>query len=99
MHHVRLRHHSPTPQGAAVVAVPSSDRHHDGGLARTQKFLGGLISFTAAVVANPPSAARHGDGNGWQSRRCCGGAATEIGGAKRWEEGDEAAGVTRRLRR
>nr|GEZ97084.1 hypothetical protein [Tanacetum cinerariifolium] len=24
---------SPTPQGAAVVAVPSSDRHHDGGLA------------------------------------------------------------------
>ncbi|GJX02991.1 hypothetical protein Tco_0188907 [Tanacetum coccineum] len=26
-----LRHHSPTPQGAAVVAVPSSDRHHDGG--------------------------------------------------------------------
>nr|GEV57128.1 hypothetical protein [Tanacetum cinerariifolium] len=23
----------PTPQGAAVVAVPSSDRHHDGGLA------------------------------------------------------------------
>ncbi|GJS74855.1 hypothetical protein Tco_0707696 [Tanacetum coccineum] len=25
-----LRHHSPTPQGAAVVAVPSSDRHHDG---------------------------------------------------------------------
>ncbi|GJR55636.1 hypothetical protein Tco_1406157 [Tanacetum coccineum] len=23
-----LRHHSPTPQGAAVVAVPSSERHH-----------------------------------------------------------------------
>ncbi|GKF02726.1 hypothetical protein Tco_0029649 [Tanacetum coccineum] len=23
-----LRHHSPTPQGAAVMAVPSSDRHH-----------------------------------------------------------------------
>nr|GEX19320.1 hypothetical protein [Tanacetum cinerariifolium] len=31
MHYVRLRHHSPTPQGAAVVAVPLSDRHHDGG--------------------------------------------------------------------
>nr|GFA70005.1 hypothetical protein [Tanacetum cinerariifolium] len=31
--HQGLRHHSPTPQGAAVVAVPSSDRHHDGGLA------------------------------------------------------------------
>nr|GFA94415.1 hypothetical protein [Tanacetum cinerariifolium] len=30
-----LRHHSPTPQGAAVVVVPSSDRHHDGGLAGT----------------------------------------------------------------
>ncbi|GJZ47930.1 RNA-directed DNA polymerase, eukaryota, reverse transcriptase zinc-binding domain protein, partial [Tanacetum coccineum] len=30
-HHLGLRHHSPTPQGAAVVAVPSSDRHHDGG--------------------------------------------------------------------
>nr|GEX12429.1 reverse transcriptase domain-containing protein [Tanacetum cinerariifolium] len=28
-----LHHHSSTPQGAAVVAVPSSDRHHDGGLA------------------------------------------------------------------
>nr|GFA55786.1 hypothetical protein [Tanacetum cinerariifolium] len=28
-----LRHHSLTPQGAAVMAVPSSDRHHDGGLA------------------------------------------------------------------
>ncbi|GKB09883.1 hypothetical protein Tco_0843806 [Tanacetum coccineum] len=28
-----LRHHSPTPQGAAVVVVPSFDRHHDGGLA------------------------------------------------------------------
>nr|GEU62175.1 hypothetical protein [Tanacetum cinerariifolium] len=28
-----LRHHSPIPQGAAVVAVPSSDRHHNGGLA------------------------------------------------------------------
>ncbi|GJY74696.1 hypothetical protein Tco_0479127 [Tanacetum coccineum] len=26
-----LRRHSPTPHGAAVVAVPSSDRHHDGG--------------------------------------------------------------------
>nr|GFB20410.1 hypothetical protein [Tanacetum cinerariifolium] len=26
-----LRHHSPTPQGAIVVAVPSSDCHHDGG--------------------------------------------------------------------
>ncbi|GJR99624.1 hypothetical protein Tco_0316133 [Tanacetum coccineum] len=25
-----LPHHNPTPQGAAVVAVPSSDRHHDG---------------------------------------------------------------------
>nr|GEW43413.1 hypothetical protein [Tanacetum cinerariifolium] len=33
MLHQGLRHHSPTPQGAAVVAVPSSDRHHDGGLA------------------------------------------------------------------
>nr|GFB70318.1 hypothetical protein [Tanacetum cinerariifolium] len=31
-HHVGLCHHSPTPQGAAVVAVPSFDRHHDGGL-------------------------------------------------------------------
>ncbi|GJU23780.1 hypothetical protein Tco_1157122 [Tanacetum coccineum] len=30
-HPMGLRHHSPTPQGAAVVAVPSSDRHHDGG--------------------------------------------------------------------
>nr|GEU51633.1 hypothetical protein [Tanacetum cinerariifolium] len=27
-----LRHHSLTPQGAAVVAVPSSDSHHNGGL-------------------------------------------------------------------
>ncbi|GJS36460.1 hypothetical protein Tco_0534842 [Tanacetum coccineum] len=26
-----LRRHSPTPHGAAMVAVPSSDRHHDGG--------------------------------------------------------------------
>nr|GEW79891.1 hypothetical protein [Tanacetum cinerariifolium] len=33
MLHQGLRHHSPTPQGEAVVAVPSSDRHHDGGLA------------------------------------------------------------------
>nr|GEW65648.1 hypothetical protein [Tanacetum cinerariifolium] len=32
-HYLGLRHHSPTPQGAVVVAVPSSDRHHDGGLA------------------------------------------------------------------
>ncbi|GKB61020.1 hypothetical protein Tco_0917206 [Tanacetum coccineum] len=29
-----LRCHSPTPHGAAVVAVPSSDRHHDGGVFR-----------------------------------------------------------------
>nr|GFB55221.1 hypothetical protein [Tanacetum cinerariifolium] len=28
-----LRHHSSTPQGAAVVVVPSSDSYHDGGLA------------------------------------------------------------------
>nr|GFC39945.1 hypothetical protein [Tanacetum cinerariifolium] len=33
MLHQGLRHHIPTPQGAAVVAVPSFDRHHDGGLA------------------------------------------------------------------
>ncbi|GJY85882.1 reverse transcriptase domain-containing protein [Tanacetum coccineum] len=33
-YHLGLRHHSPTPQGAAVVAVPSSDRHHDGGKIR-----------------------------------------------------------------
>ncbi|GJW08360.1 hypothetical protein Tco_1570783 [Tanacetum coccineum] len=31
-HHLGLRHRSPTPQGAAGVAVPSSDRHHDGGV-------------------------------------------------------------------
>nr|GEV41977.1 pyruvate, phosphate dikinase regulatory protein, chloroplastic [Tanacetum cinerariifolium] len=31
MHYVGLRHHSPTPQGAAMVVVPSSDRYHDGG--------------------------------------------------------------------
>ncbi|GKF27690.1 hypothetical protein Tco_0094032 [Tanacetum coccineum] len=30
-HPMGLRHHSPTPQGADVVTVPSSDRHHDGG--------------------------------------------------------------------
>nr|GEZ00488.1 hypothetical protein [Tanacetum cinerariifolium] len=29
--HQGLRHHSPTAQGAAVVAVPPSDRHHNGG--------------------------------------------------------------------
>nr|GFA57257.1 hypothetical protein [Tanacetum cinerariifolium] len=32
-HHVGLRNHSPTPQGTAVAAVQSFDRHHDGGLA------------------------------------------------------------------
>nr|GEX61356.1 putative reverse transcriptase domain-containing protein [Tanacetum cinerariifolium] len=34
MLHQGLRHHSPTPQGAAVVAVRSSDRHHDGAEAK-----------------------------------------------------------------
>nr|GEZ99005.1 hypothetical protein [Tanacetum cinerariifolium] len=29
---------SPTPQGAAVVAVPSFDRHHDGGLAANSPY-------------------------------------------------------------
>nr|GEV05139.1 Gag-Pol polyprotein [Tanacetum cinerariifolium] len=37
-HHVWLRHHNLTPQGAAVVVVLSSDRHHDGGLAADNPF-------------------------------------------------------------
>ncbi|GJY23408.1 hypothetical protein Tco_0397066 [Tanacetum coccineum] len=37
-HHLGLRHHSPTPHGAAVVAVPSFDRHHDGGLAADRPY-------------------------------------------------------------
>nr|GFC79891.1 hypothetical protein [Tanacetum cinerariifolium] len=35
---IGLRHHSPTPQGAAAVAVPSPDRHHNGGLAADSSF-------------------------------------------------------------
>ncbi|GKF37849.1 hypothetical protein Tco_0114607 [Tanacetum coccineum] len=35
-----LRRHSPTPLGAAVVAVPSSDRHHDGGVGGVMGWIG-----------------------------------------------------------
>ncbi|GJV38988.1 hypothetical protein Tco_1417428 [Tanacetum coccineum] len=47
----RVAAYSPTPQGAAVVAVPSSDRHHDGGLRR---FLGGFMGVSPAVTADTP---------------------------------------------
>ncbi|GKC41404.1 hypothetical protein Tco_1059126, partial [Tanacetum coccineum] len=46
-HHLGLRHHSPTPQGAAVVAVLSSDRHHDGG--NRSGVLGGFMVFRGGV--------------------------------------------------
>nr|GEV43868.1 hypothetical protein [Tanacetum cinerariifolium] len=49
---------SPTPQGAAVVAVPSSDRHHDGG-------------STVTVAAKLSSTARHGWKS--RCCGCCGG--------------------------
>ncbi|GJU64921.1 hypothetical protein Tco_1246756 [Tanacetum coccineum] len=44
--------HSPTPHGAAVVAVPSSDRHHDGG--NSSRFLGGFMGVSPAVTADTP---------------------------------------------
>ncbi|GJT14472.1 hypothetical protein Tco_0861514 [Tanacetum coccineum] len=55
----------PTPQGAAVVAVPSFDRHHDGGLAMDSPFLTetltksttnsrGFRGVSPAVAADPP---------------------------------------------
>ncbi|GJS00065.1 hypothetical protein Tco_0316573 [Tanacetum coccineum] len=54
-----LRRHSSTPYGAAVVAVPSSDRHHDGGLAADSPYnksevLGGFRGVSPAVVVDPP---------------------------------------------
>ncbi|GJR63158.1 hypothetical protein Tco_1505320 [Tanacetum coccineum] len=47
-----LCRHSPTPHGAAVVAVPSSDRHHDGG--NSSRFLGGFMGVSPAVTADTP---------------------------------------------
>nr|GEW66043.1 retrovirus-related Pol polyprotein from transposon TNT 1-94 [Tanacetum cinerariifolium] len=82
MLHQGLRHHSPTPQGAAVVAVPSSERHHDG----DRQEIGIFLSSTVTVAANLPSIACHGGGNGWKSHRCCccggcgGGIAVVVGG-------------------
>ncbi|GKF46778.1 hypothetical protein Tco_0136580 [Tanacetum coccineum] len=50
-----MRRHSPTPHGAAVVAVPSSDRHHDGGLAADSPYF--RVVSPAMVVDSPPIAA------------------------------------------
>ncbi|GJV76493.1 putative reverse transcriptase domain-containing protein [Tanacetum coccineum] len=46
-----LRRHSPTPHGAAVVAVPSSDRHHDGGLAADSPYWSATHGRATAAAA------------------------------------------------
>ncbi|GJW12886.1 hypothetical protein Tco_1578713 [Tanacetum coccineum] len=46
-----LRRHSPTPHGAAVVAVPLSDRHHDGG--KKSKVFGGSLECFADCWRQP----------------------------------------------
>nr|GEV03677.1 retrovirus-related Pol polyprotein from transposon TNT 1-94 [Tanacetum cinerariifolium] len=66
-----LRHHSSTPQGAAVVVY----RHPTATtmVARKQDFWRFCRRFTIAVVTAPSPTARHGSGSGWKSHRCCGG--------------------------
>ncbi|GKF05841.1 hypothetical protein Tco_0036509 [Tanacetum coccineum] len=65
-----LRHHSPTPQVAAVVAVLSQD----------PKVLRCFMGCSAVAVADPPPTARHGGESCWKSRRCCGGRDSGVGG-------------------
>nr|GFC19833.1 hypothetical protein [Tanacetum cinerariifolium] len=48
---------SPTPQGAAVVAVPSSDRHHDCGLAADSPYSTPNLDEPATVAAAAGKAA------------------------------------------
>nr|GEW79193.1 hypothetical protein [Tanacetum cinerariifolium] len=62
MIHWGLRHHSPTPHGAAVLAVPSSDRHHDGGLAADSPIQQQIKSINHPTypfhfIIDPPTAA------------------------------------------
>ncbi|GKE33250.1 hypothetical protein Tco_1452572 [Tanacetum coccineum] len=61
-----LRRHSPTPHGAAVVAVPSQD----------PKVSRCFMGCSAVALDDPPPTARHG----WKSRRYCGGRGSGVGG-------------------
>ncbi|GKA32070.1 hypothetical protein Tco_0718437 [Tanacetum coccineum] len=71
-----LRRHSPTPHGAAVVVVPSSDRHHDGGLAADSPY--GLAEVKrrdggsgegGRSVVDLVGGVAAGDGGGWQQQK------------------------------
>ncbi|GKB14807.1 hypothetical protein Tco_0848730 [Tanacetum coccineum] len=66
-----LRRHSPTPHGAAVVAVPSSDRHHDGG--KKSKVFGGSWECFAGCWRQPWWLCGDDGGNKVRRRWCEGG--------------------------
>ncbi|GJU57608.1 hypothetical protein Tco_1235374 [Tanacetum coccineum] len=77
-----LRHHSPTLEGAAVVAVAKIGKKN--GVFRS------FIASPPVVVADLPPIARHGGDSRWKSRRCCGGlgvTAIPLGGGAEERQG------------